>query len=176
MSALPVTSLHDRFVELELIADTLEALENSDLPSEVRTDLEDQLVASLAGTREKVDRTSAVLASFEAGELAADREIKRLQERKARMVKQRERLEGYVLFVLSVANIKKFEGHTSTLAVRVNPPKVVVDTEEWLEIDMLRFPPTPEPEPDKKLIGDLLKAGKEVPGCRLVRTTKLVRS
>jgi len=178
MAALAVapTSLYDRVQELSLIAETLEDLEDEALAPGCREQLERDLVASLAGTREKIDRTSAVLAAFEAAELAADAELKRLAARKARLARQRERLTEYVISVLQAADVTKFEGHTSTLAIRANPVKVVIDTDEYLEIDMLRFPPTPEPEPNKALIGAALKRGESVPGCRLASSVRLVRS
>lgn len=178
MSALALvpTSLYDRVQELELIVSTLDSLDDDELSPGAREQLEIDLVRSLAGTREKIDRTASVLAAMEAASAAAAKEIDRLQARKKRIEAQYARLESYVIGVLQAADVPKFDGHTSTLAIRTNPARVVIDTEEWLDIDMLRFPPTPEPEPNKSLIMAALKRGESVPGCRLASSVRLVRS
>jgi hypothetical protein len=94
MAALAIapTSLYDRVEELQLILSTLDSLDDDELAPGAREQLERDLVRAIAGTREKVDRTSAVFAQFEASEAAADREIERLKTRKARLARQRERL------------------------------------------------------------------------------------
>jgi hypothetical protein len=174
LAALP--SLYDCVTELELILETLDALDDTELSASVREQVEIDLIRSLSGTREKIDRTSAVFAAMEAASAAAAKEIERLQARKKRIDTQHARLTAYVIEVLECAGVSKFDGHTSTLAIRKNPAKVVIDPDAYLEIDMLRFPPTPEPEPDKAAIAAALRRGEDVAGCRLVQTTRLVRS
>jgi hypothetical protein len=172
-------ALHDQIQELQLFAETFESLEDADLSPGVREQLEKDFKSALHGTREKVDRTSAMLGYFEAGELAADREIKRLAERKARLAKQRERLEQYVLSTLAAAGVKKFDGHVSTLAARQNPASVVIDDAMEIPYDFLRWPdepPTPPPVPDKAAIKAAIARGVEVPGARLSTSSRLVRS
>jgi hypothetical protein len=178
MAALAIapTSLYDRVQELELIVSTLDSLDDDELAPGAREQLEIDLVRSIAGTREKIDATASVLAAMEAASAAAAKEIERLQARKKRIEAQYARLTEYVIGVLHAADVTKFDGHTSTLAIRANPVKVVIDTDEYLDIDMLRFPPTPEPEPNKSLIAAALKRGESVPGCRLAFSVRLVRS
>lgn len=177
MAALAVApTLFDHFAELSLISRTLEVLEDEGLAPDVRTELEAELVASLAGTRDKIDRTANVLAAMEAAASAAAAEIERLTARKKRIEAQHERLTDYVIGVLQASNVAKFDGHTSTLSIRNNPVKVVIDTDEYLDMDYLRFPPIPEPVPDKIAIAAALKRGENVAGCRLAQTCRLVRS
>jgi hypothetical protein len=119
-----------------------------------------------------------VLAAFEAGELAAAAEMKRLAARKDRLARQRERLEGYVIGVLAGAGVKKFDGLTSTLTARANPVSVMIEGSAVLPAEFLRQPKPvpPEPAPDKVAIKAALGRGEFVPGCRLAQTMRLVRS
>ena len=53
---------------------------------------------------------------------------------------------------------------------RLNPPSVEVFAPEAVPAELLRpAPPAPPPAPDKVAIKAVLAAGREVPGCRLVR-------
>jgi hypothetical protein len=138
MSAAFAHSLYDCVAEIDLIESTLEAIDAEDLSPELRAELEHELNAAIAGTREKIDRTASVLAAFEAAELAAAAEMKRLAARKDRMERQRERLEGYVISVLAGAGVKKLDGFTSTLTARANPVSVVIDVAAVLPAEFLR--------------------------------------
>ncbi|MEP6539676.1 MAG: siphovirus Gp157 family protein [Bryobacteraceae bacterium] len=178
MSAAFAHSLYDCVAEIDLIANTLEAIDAEDLLPELRDELERELNDAIAGTREKIDRTASVLAAFEAAELAATAEMRRLGARKDRIVRQRERLEGYVLSVLAAASVKKLDGFTSTLAARTNPVSVVIDDAAGLPAEFLRIPKpvVPDPTPDKGAIKAVLARGEFVAGCRLAQTVRLVRS
>jgi Siphovirus Gp157 len=180
MSA-PSLSLHARFEEVELIASTLEQLDDEQLDCELREELRIDLVAKIAGTREKIDNTNAVLSMFDTAEMHAAREIDRLTERILRIQKQRMRLENYVINVFESAGITKAEGFTSTLATKRNPAAVVVDSQESIPAEYMRTPepkpqPVPVPVPDKKLIAAALKNHIAVPGCHLAQTIRLERS
>ncbi len=171
-----VPTLYDRFDEMATLVASLEALEGDDGPPDVQGALEEDLRAAISGTREKTDRTNAVLSAFEAAEDHAAKEIARLSARQARLAKQRKRLEGYVIGALVAAGAKKFDGFTSTLAIRMNPPSVVIEGE--VPADYMR---TPEPKPpvavpDKALIKLAITSGVPVAGSRLAQTIRLVRS
>lgn len=179
LAVMPKPALHEQLRELALFVETLESLDDAELAPGARAQLEKDFTTALNGTREKVDRTNAALAYLETAELAADREIARLTARKAHMKAQRERLEGYLLFALAAAGVKKFDGHTSTLGATPNPEKVFIDDEMLVPYDFLRWPdepPTPPPVPDKKAIAAAIKRGVDVPGARLVPSSRLVRS
>jgi hypothetical protein len=57
MSAAFARSLYDCVAEIDLVASTLEAMDAEDLSPELRDELERELNAAIAGTREKIDRT-----------------------------------------------------------------------------------------------------------------------
>ena len=61
--------------------------------------------------------------------------------------------------------------HGGILAVRDNPPSVVIDGE--VPAEFMRQPDPPPPVADKKAIGEALKAGREIPGAHLSRGQRL---
>jgi hypothetical protein len=169
-------SLRDRVMDLELLADTVEALDADDLDPALRDDLTRDVTNALAGTREKVDRTGEVISYFEAAQLAAEREIERLTARKAHFARAQARLEGYVLSVLECSKFAKLEGSLTTFSTRQNPPSVVIAEGTILPERFMRQPATPAPVPDKSALKTSLKHGAVIEGCALVATTRLVRS
>jgi hypothetical protein len=179
---VPKRSLFAHVQEVEDIASLVDQLAGeNELTPETAETLSAALCASIAGTKEKVDRTASVLAAFEAAEAAAIAERSRLDLRCRRFHLMTERLENYVLAVLTASNLDKIDGHTSTLARRKNPPKVVIDDESVIPWDFMRLPevpPEPEAVPDKKLIAAALKVDPaSVPGARLQPDNfRLVRS
>jgi hypothetical protein len=169
-------SLRDRVMDLQLLADTVEALDADDLSPELRDDLTEDITAAIAGTREKVDRTGDVLGYFEAAQAAATREIERLTKRREHFERAQARLERYVLSVLETSKFVKLEGHTTTLSARQNPPSLVIAEGTVLPERFLRYAPAPPPVPDKSAIKTSLKHGAVIDGCTLQATTRLVRS
>jgi hypothetical protein len=169
-------TLRDRVATVEYIADQIEALDDEALTPERRDELSAELIAALAGTRQKVDAVSATLAMFASLEAAAKAERERLEAREVRYARQAQRLSDYVLAVMSASSIEKLEGETSTLAKRLNPPAVVIAPGAELRSEYLFYPEVPEPRPDKKVIAKYLKAGRVIAGCSLAQTSRLVRS
>jgi hypothetical protein len=169
-------SLRDRVMDLQVLADTVEALDPDDLDPELREDLTRDIVAAIAGTKEKVDRVGDVLEYFAVAQLAAQREIERLEKRKAHFQRAQARLENYVLSVIECSQFTKLEGHTVTLATRKSPPAVFIAEGTVLAPEYLRQPATPPPTADKNAIKAAIKSGETIEGCALVSATKLVRT
>jgi len=170
-------SLFELVRDVEGIADLLDALDDSgELTPEIESQLQADLIAAVAGTKEKIDRTTSVLASFEAAEAAAKTEAERLVNRAKRFARQRDYLERTVIAVLTSSNQKRIDGSTSSVAIRVNPPSVLIDDAAAIPAAYLRLPKPPEPAPDKTAIKAALQAGAIVPGCRIAQSVRLVRS
>lgn len=170
-------SLRDRVMDLELLADTVESLDSpDDLDPELRADLIRDITNAISGTREKVDRVSETLSYFEIAQLAAQREIERLEARRKHFQRAQARLENYVINVIELSKFAKLEGHTSTLKTQKNPPSLVIAEGTVLPERFMRQPPPPEAVPDKSAIKTSLKHGAVIDGCALVATTRLVRS
>jgi hypothetical protein len=173
-------SLYEHVRDVEGIADIVEALDPEDIDPDVAEQLAAALCAAIAGTKDKIDRTTSVLMQFETAEAAAKAEASRLEARAKYFARQRERLEAYCLAVLDASKLERIEGNTSAIARRKNPPKVVIDDERELPPEFWRSPPVPPipaDQPDKGAIAKALKADPEsVPGCRLHRNYRLQRS
>lgn len=169
-------TLRNRVERVEYIASVIEQLDDEAMTVEIRDQLSAQLIEELAGTREKVDSTCAVLGMFESLEAASEKEIERLAKRVERYQKQRERLELCVLAVLTASKLDRIEGDTSTLARKLNPPKVVIEDGATFGHEFTRYPPAPPPEPDKAAIKKALLAKRKVVGARLENGARLVRS
>lgn len=176
LALAPRISLLDRVQEIDLLHETLAALDDTELTQEAHDALAERLIDAISGTRDKVDRTSGLLGSFEFAEAAADAELQRLTLRKKYFARQRERLEAYVLSVLTGSGLRSIEGHTSTLAWKLNPEKLIIATGTVLDAVWMRQPKTPAPEPDKDTIKRAIKAGTAIEGCRMAGSTRLVRS
>jgi hypothetical protein len=107
---------------------------------------------------------------------AMQAEIDRMTERKNAEVKRIAAIEEWLLQNMIACDFKKVECPAFTITVQNNPQKVNVLDEKQIPSDYWR---TPEPKPpvatlDKKLILEDLKAGKEVPGCTMMQTSRLV--
>lgn len=82
-------------------------------------------------------------------------------------------LESYLLTNMEAAGITVIEHPMFRIAVKANPPAVAVVDEASIPPEFWRVPETPPPALDKKAIAETLKAGGEVPGASLSRSTRL---
>lgn len=137
----------------EEIADTLEALEGE--------------------INEKAVQVAAFTRNLEATAQAVREAGKAMLARAERIEKRAEGVRNYLLFQMQANSITKIECPYFTLAVRKNPPSVVIDDEAQVPADYLVTPPAPPPRPDKAAIGRALKAGADVAGCRLTQSERL---
>lgn len=84
-----------------------------------------------------------------------------------------EGLRRYLLVNMQQTGIQKIECPHFRIAVRDNPPAVDVFDAAQIPSDFMRQAPPPPPAPDKTAIKEVLKAGGDVPGCRLTVTQRL---
>jgi len=168
-------TLGDRVSRVEYIATKIEQL-GDEMTDAERDEISAQLIEELAGTRAKVDAVGATLAMFESLEAAAERECERLTQRVERYQAQKERLNTYVLAVMTASNLTKLEGDTSTLTAKKNPPAVQIADDAQIAHEFLFYPPAPDPRPDKDAIKRALKAGRRIAGCELKQGKRLVRT
>ncbi len=112
---------------------------------------------------EIIDRI--VHAAIEAEDLAeqASRRMADIAERRARFKRRTEQLRGVAFAMLDALAIPKFERADYTASIRPGQPHVVITDEAALPPETVRI----KREPDKLLIGALLKAGSAVPGAEL---------
>ena len=172
-------SLAEHVDDVETICDTLESLDADDLDEAGREELAARLMVAIAGTKAKIDSTCKVLANYESDEASMKAEEERLAVRRKRFARRRERLESYVLRVMSEAGQTVMEGYLSTLTAKKNPSKLTILDQSLIPAEYFRTPeppPPPAPVPDNTLIKNALKAKKDVPGCRLDQGKRLERS
>lgn len=143
----------------------LEALESSDdLPPEVIRDTLEGLTGQL---QEKATNVGLFIRNLESTADAIEEAAEAMRMRGARLRKRAQSLHEYLKLNMQASGISKVESPYFTLCLKKNPPTVVIDSENLIPARFMRTPeppPPPKPVPDKKAIGDAIKAGEEVPG------------
>lgn len=149
----------------------LEALADSeDLPQEVIRDT----VEALAGDIEQ--KAVSVACFFRNLEAAADSiedAAKAMRDRAARVRKRADSIRAYLLHNMQACEISKIESPYFTLTVRKNSAAVVVFDEAQVPAKFMVQKPAPSPSLDKKAVADAIKAGEDVPGCKLEQGVRL---
>jgi hypothetical protein len=147
----------DKLADLELddqtVTDTLESMSG---------DLEAKAV-NVAAFARNLEANAAAIKDAEA-QMAARR--KAIENRAARM-------RDYLLANMMVSGIQKIESPYFRLSVRENPPAVEIYEPGLIPAQFMKQPETPPPLPNKAEIAAAMKAGQEVPGCKLTRGVRL---
>lgn len=144
-------------------------------------DLDDQTIAdtleSISGDlTTKSQNVAFVIKNLESAAEQISVAVEAMNARAEALEKRAERVREYLLQNMLMAGVQKIECPYFKLAVRENPPKVVVDDEAQIPAPYMTDPAPPPPppsKPDKKLIAQALKDGNDVPGCRLERGKRL---
>ena len=95
---------------------------------------------------------------------------KQMADRRKAMETRAERIREYLKTNMEIAGISEISCPHFKLAIRKNPPSVVIDAESQIPADYFSQPETPPPQVDKKLIAKAIKDGFEVPGAHLDAT------
>lgn len=141
-------------------------------------DLDDQTIADtlegMAGAIElKAQNVAFVIRNCKA---LAD-QIKQAEEamaaRRKALENRADKMGNYLLANMQACGMSKIECPEFKIAVRENPPSVVIDAEGQIPCDLYIYPEAPPPRPDKKAIAAAIKAGQEVPGAHLERTVRI---
>lgn len=164
MSNLALYELASEYVEasqklseLDLDEQTvLDTLEGLQFPIEQKATNVAMFVRNLEASAEAIKNAE--------GQMAARR--KAIENRSAR-------IREYLKQQMERCGIQKIDGPHFRLAVRENPPSVIVEDEKAIPQEFMRTPPPPASVPDKKAIGEAIKGGKDVPGARVERATRL---
>jgi Siphovirus Gp157 len=144
-------------------------------------DMDEQTVAdtleSISGDLTvKSQNVAFVIRNIEASVEQIAVAIEHMQARAQALTKRSDRIREYLLQNMLMAGVQKIECPYFKLAVRDNPPKVVVDDEKQIPMSYMTNPTPPPPppaKPDKKLIAQAIKDGFDVPGCRMERGKRL---
>jgi len=148
----------------------LEKLADLDLPPETVADTLESLGGELQAKAQSMvafvrnlESTAAAIKDAEA-QMAARR--KAIENRAAS-------IKRYVLDAMQQNGIQRIDCPHFAISIAKNPPAVDVFDEAMIPADYIVMPPPPPPQVDKKLIAQVLKAGRDVPGARLTQGVRL---
>ena len=141
--------------DIATIADTIEA-----------SGLQDDIAQKAQGLEYVARSAEAYLPAIEA-------EIARLQALKAHRVKVAAGLRQYLLDSMQRMQIERIDCPLFAISIRKNPPSVDVFDQLQVPMGYMVTPLPPPDRPDKALIKEALKAGKDVPGARMVQSVRL---
>jgi len=158
---------HDLF---DLAAESRELLNKlSDLDLDDQTIL-DTLEAETGELQSRATNIVAAARNLDTLAAAIREQEQRMAQRRQAIEKRAERIRNSVRDAMDVAGIKKIESPWFVVAVRENPPSVVVEDERQVPMMFMREPP---PVVDKAAVKAAMQAGTDVPGCKLTRTRSL---
>jgi hypothetical protein len=148
----------------------VDKLADLDLPEDVVADTLESLGGEL---QTKATSVAAFIRNLEASAAAIKEAEAQMAARRKAIENRAARVKDYLLANMMVAGVQKIECPLFKLAVRENPPAVEIYEPALIPVDYMVVPPIPEAVPDKKGIALVLKAGGDVPGCKLTRGTRL---
>ena len=146
-------ALSDLDLDAQTVADTLDSLSG---------EFEEKAVAVAQFSR----NLEATAAQIKDAETAMATRRKALENRA-------DSLKRYLLGAMQTTGIGKIECPYFRLSVRDNPPAVDVFDAAQVPAEFMATPPPPPPVPDKAAIKSAIKAGQDVPGCRLTQSQRL---
>lgn len=134
-------------------------------------DLDEQTIAdTLEGAAGELEAKAEAVACFAHGLDAMAAAIKvresELKARRESVEKRADSLREYLSRTLQACGIEKIERPGAVISFRKSTA-VVINEPGLIPAEFMRQPEPPPPSPDKKAIGDALKAGREVPGAHL---------
>ena len=150
--------------ELEVLADS------GDIPPE---QIRDTLEALEGDIQDKAINVAAFTRNLEATAESVREAAKAMLARADRIEKRAESIRAYLLFNMQAAGISRVESPWFTLALRKNPPAVIVDDESQIPAEYFVQPPAPPPRLDKVSLKKAIQAGTEVPGAHLLQSERV---
>jgi hypothetical protein len=146
-------------------------LADLDLPPEA---IADTLEGEVAVFEDKARAVACVVSNIEAEAEAYAQHAKKAAERANALSARATGLQDYLRTQMELCGISEIKGPGLLLKLQNNPPSVDVLDEAQIPANYMRYPPPPAAVPDKKMIGEALKAGIEIPGCALKQSRRLV--
>lgn len=148
----------------------VERLSDMDLPDDVIADTLEGLAGELEA---KATNVAAFVRNLEASADAIKQAESQMSARRKAIENRAQRVKDYLLLNMERTGISKIECPHFKIAVRENPPSVVIDMAQAIPEDYMCQPEPPPAQPDKTLIARALKDGFDVPGAHLTRTKRV---
>lgn len=141
-------------------------------------DLDEQTLSdtleSLSGDLEaKALNVAAFLRGLEATAASIKEAEASMKKRRESMERRADSLREYLLGAMQHTGIRKISSPHFDLAIRAKPASVEIEDAAQIPADLLRVPEPKPAEPDKKAVAAAIKAGRDVPGARLVGGERL---
>lgn len=133
----------------------------------------DTIDAIEAEFNDKAVAVSHIVLNFDADIAALDLEIDRLTERRRLITNRQKQIKDYLRENMEATGISKISCPLFTITCAKGRESVVVDNEDGIPDDLMSV--KTEVRPDKIAIAARLKAGEEIPGCRLERGQSSIR-
>ena len=143
--------LADLDLDAQTVADTIEA-----------SGLTDEFTAKAQGIEMVCRELTKDVPAIEA-------EIKRLKALKEHRERVADGLHDYLKFHMSQTGIQKIEAPLFSISLRTNPPSVDVFDEAQVPNEFL----VPKYTVSKTLLKEAMASGREIPGARMTRTTRI---
>lgn len=134
----------------------------------------DTLESCAAPLDEQLENLAKMVRNIEAADSGVVQTIQSLEARHERLQRAAERGRRIILEVMRVAQRDRVNTALFSLAIKKNPPQVVIDREADLPPIYFTHHEPPPPTPNKKAIAAALKAGEEVPGVHTEQGVRIV--
>ena len=122
---------------------------------------------------EQLENLAKMVRNIEAANSGVVQTIESLEERHAALQRAAERGRKMILEVMQTARRDRVTTALFALAIKKNPPQVVIDREQDLPPMYFTHHEPPPPTPNKKAIAAALKAGEAVPGAHSEQGVRL---
>ncbi len=113
---------------------------------------------------EQLENLAKMVRNIEAADGGVVQTIESLEARHAALQRAAERGRKIILDVMQLAQRERVTTALFSMAIKKNPPQVVIDREADLPPMYFTRHEPPPPTPNKKAIAAALKAGEQVPG------------
>jgi hypothetical protein len=148
----------------------LEKLADLDLDDQT---MEDTLESMGGELQTKAQSVACFIRNLEATAFAIKQAELNMAARRKALENRADRVKDYLHASMKVAGVEKIECPLFRLSVKNNPASVEVYEPGLIPPQFMRQAEAPPPAPDKSAIKEAMKAGQEVPGCRLTSGTRL---
>lgn len=148
----------------------LQELDSDDIPEDV---LRDTLEGLQGDIELKATNVAMFCQNLDTFADNIDEATKRMKERATKVRRKAEQVRAYLKHMMEASDITKIESPEFTLAIKKNPPSLVVLPDAAIPDEFMVQPPTPPPQRDNAAIKAALKSGRIIDGCRLEQGTRL---
>lgn len=142
----------------------IDALADLDMPPEV---VQDTLEGLQGDMEAKALSVAAFIRNLESSATQIKAAETAMSNRRKALEHRADQIREYLLYNMERTGISKIEAPWFVIALKKNPPTVVIDDASLIPLHYMLQPPAPPPSPDKKEIAAAIKFGEIVPGAHL---------